>query len=146
MIVNEVPPTSVNKVIISSPMLKRFVRARCELKDAAARVMATWGSDEDKAKALDMAEESATWMDALGYTDYAAHTWWLAGRLGAEQNASSVNESFTWALRAFALTGARGQGFGRETVGDYAIYLKSQGRHSEADEFVRMWNRQEELF
>jgi len=146
LIIHEVPPHAVNRVVLSSPMVKRFVRVRSELKDAVARVMATWGSKDDQAKALDMAEESATWMDALGYTDYAAHTWWLAGRLGALQDSPSTNESFTWALRGFSLAGKRGTSFGRLAVEDYAVYLREKGRESEAAEFLQMWAKQEELF
>ena len=125
--------------MIGSPLIKRYLLARAELRDAAARVMATWGDTDDKRSALEMAEEAATRFSTLGRTELAAHSWWLAGKLAAALRDDSADANFSMAIQGFKSTGARNRRFGIQAAGDYAIFLSATGHKDKAERILRTW-------
>ena len=125
--------------MIGSPLIRRYLLARAELRDAVARVMATWGDAEEKQTALEMAEESATRFSTLGRTEAAAHSWWLAGKLAATLRDDSADTNFSMAIQGFKSTGARNRRFGIQAAGDYAIFLNATGHKDKAERILRTW-------
>ena len=125
--------------MIGSPLIRRYLLARAELRDAVARVMATWGDAADKQTALEMAEESATRFSTLGRTEAAAHSWWLAGKLAAALRDESADANFAMALQGFKSTGVRNRRFGVKAAGDYAVFLSSTGHKDKAAQILRTW-------
>jgi len=120
-------------------VIKRYLLARAELRDAVARVMATWGDTDDKRTALEMAEESATRFSTLGRTEAAAHSWWLAGKLAAILRDQSADANFAMAIQGFKSTGVRNRRFGVRAAGDYAIFLTSTGHKDKAEQVLKIW-------
>jgi len=125
--------------LIGSPLVKRYLLARAELRDAVARVMATWGDAHDNQSALEMAEESATRFSTLGRTEAAAHSWWLAGKVAANLRDKSADTNFTMALQGFMSTGQRNRRYGVRAAGDYATFLKSTGQKDKAAQILQTW-------
>jgi len=131
--------TLLQSSMIGSPLVRRYLLARAELRDAVARVMATWGDAGDKRTALEMAEESATRFSTLGRTEAAAHSWWLAGKLAAALRDESADANFAMALQGFMSTGVRNRRFGVKAAGDYAVFLSSTGHKDKAQQILRTW-------
>ena len=131
--------TLLQSSIVGSPLIRRYLLARAELRDAVARVMATWGDAEDKRTALTMAEESATRFSTLGRTEAAAHSWWLAGKLAAILRDESADANFSMAIQGFRSTGVRNRRFGMRAAGDYAIFLTSTGHKDKAEKVLKSW-------
>jgi len=125
--------------IVGSPLVKRYLLARAELRDAVARVMATWGDTRDKQTALEMAEESASRFTAVGRTEAAAHSWWLAGKLAAMLRDESADANFSMALQGFKSTGVRNRRFGVQASRDYAVFLASTGHKGKAEQILATW-------
>jgi len=137
--IEEVMPEVLDASMVSSPLIRRYVLARAELRDALARVMATWGDADDHESALRMAEESATRFSTLGRTEAAAHAWWLAGRVAARLQDQSVDANFTMALQGFRSTGERNRGYGLSAANDYARYLADTGQPDQAHAVLAGW-------
>ena len=137
--IEEIMPLVFEASMISTPLVKRYVLARAELRDTLARVMATWGNDDDKKTAIDMVEESASRFSLLGYTDAAGHSWWLAARLAPQINRSSTRTNYIKALDCFQLAGQRGRNYCVQVAGDYSDYLKSIGDEAEATKVLESW-------
>ena len=131
--------TLLQSSIVGSPLIKRYLLARAELRDAVARVMATWGDADDKRTALEMAEESATRFSTLGRTEAAAHSWWLAGRLAATLSDQSVDANFSMALQGFRSTGDRNRRFAVQVTGEYASFLRYTGHKDKAEQVLKIW-------
>ena len=125
--------------MVGSPLIKRYLLARAELRDAVARVLATWGDKQECQDALQMAEEAATRFSTLGRTEAAAHSWWLAGKLAAVLRDESADANFSMALQGFRSTGFRNRRFGTLVAGDYAIFLKSTGQKNKAEQVLQTW-------
>ncbi|MCL1906351.1 MAG: tetratricopeptide repeat protein [Propionibacteriaceae bacterium] len=128
-----------NYPIVSSPMIKKYLHAKCVILDAMARVMATWGSEQEKREAIRMVDYSAVWMDSLGCHDFAAHAWWLEANLCAELQNDRADEYYRLALRCFQFTAGRGLFAGRQVAIEYASYLTTQDRHEEAQAITAVW-------
>jgi hypothetical protein len=60
------------EVVLQSGMWTRFVKARCCWNDAVARAMERWGTPAKKRAAAELADYSATWMDAMGLPRFLA--------------------------------------------------------------------------
>ncbi|MDR0285706.1 MAG: tetratricopeptide repeat protein [Propionibacteriaceae bacterium] len=140
----DILPGVLQPSMVNSPLIRRYILARAEMRDAAARVMATWGDHADFVSALAMAEESATRFSTLGRIDAAAHAWWLAGKVAARLQDVSVDANFTMALQSFRSTGRRNRGYGRRAAGDYATYLAAAGRDKQAAEVRATWAGRED--
>jgi tetratricopeptide (TPR) repeat protein len=137
--IEEILPIVFQSSMVNTPLIKKYVLARAELRDSVARVLATWGSLEDKIEAIDMVEESATRFTLLGRSDAAAHSWWLAARLAAEVNPALVTPNYSKALQEFKAVGQRGRVFGAQVAGDYGEYLRTLGRYDEASKVEESW-------
>jgi hypothetical protein len=137
--IEEVLPAVFSAAMIGSPLLRRYVLARAELRDAVARVLATWGDDDEARSGLEMAEESASRFLTLGRTDAAAHAWWLAGKLSLKLGDDNVDSNYTMALQGFLSTGHRNRRYGLEAAGEYASYLTEHGRSDEAQAMLAAW-------
>ena len=137
--IEELAPALFEATMLSAPLFRRYVLARAGLRDAVARVMATWGDATDHQRALELAEESASRFLALGRTEAAAHAWWLAGRLAARLQAKSTDTNFAMALQGFRSTGERNRRYGVSVATDYARYLTEAGRTYEAGSVLGAW-------
>jgi len=137
--IEEVLPSVFQAGMVNSPLIRRYVLARAELRDAVARVMATWGGSADKLAAVAMAEEAASRFSTLGRADAAAHSWWLAGKVAVQTSSDSVETSYMKALEGFAATGDRNNRFRRAAAGEYAEYLNQTGRPEQAAEILATW-------
>ncbi|MCL2470981.1 MAG: hypothetical protein FWF25_04485 [Propionibacteriaceae bacterium] len=135
----EILPAIFEASLISSPLLRRYVLSRALLRDAVARVMATWGDTKDKESALKMAEESASRFSILGRTEDAAHAWWLAGNVAAQLSDISADTNFAMAVQGFISSGRRNRRFSTLASGDYATYLRSAGRAHEVSDNITSW-------
>ncbi|MDR0849810.1 MAG: tetratricopeptide repeat protein [Propionibacteriaceae bacterium] len=121
----------VHPAMVGSPLLRRYILAWSEMKDAQARVMATCGTEEDAAEAIPLAQDAASRFSMLGRTSDAAHAWWLAGRLEARTD-GEPDIDFRLALDAFSSIGEPGRSFVVQTKSDFAAYLVAHGRGEDA--------------
>ncbi|MCL2482706.1 MAG: hypothetical protein FWF43_04685 [Propionibacteriaceae bacterium] len=135
----EIMPAIFEASLLGSPLLRRYILSRALLRDALARVMATWGDTKDKELALKMAEESATRFSILGRTEDAAHAWWLAGNVAAQLSDKSADTNFAMAVQGFVSSGRRNRRFSTLASGDYATYLRSAGRTLESSDNITSW-------
>lgn len=106
-------------------------RARADLADTWARVLAETGTDPERAVAL--AREAAEEYAGVEATAAAAHAFWLAGRLhqdhGAMDDAVRDLES---AAEGFAMAGRRPER--TEVVAQLTALLRAEGRTQEAEQ------------
>jgi len=142
--IEELMPALIQSSMIGAPLLRRYLLARAELRDAVARVMATWGDAEDNESALAMAEESASRFATLGRTEEAAHSWWLAGNVAARLLRPSADANFAMALQGFKSTGQRNRRFHALVAKDYASFLSGSGRQDKADAILASWKDKED--
>ncbi len=120
--------------MIGSPLLRRYLLSWADLKDAQARVMATWGEEADRLKAVELAQEAASRYSMLGRIIDAAHSWWLAGRLAAELKQGDVESNYRLALDGFTTGGTVTKDFLLESAQQYSQFLSSVGKDDEAAE------------
>ncbi|MDR2975284.1 MAG: hypothetical protein LBV00_11340 [Propionibacteriaceae bacterium] len=136
-------PAPVRNHLLGSPLVRRYLLSQAALRDAVARVMATWGDRSDTESAVAMAEESASRFSSLGRTEAASHAWWLAARLAAQLDRDSVNGDYAMAIQGFVSTGERNHAFGRKASQEYAAFLRARGESERADEILNAWKTRE---
>ncbi|MDR2929615.1 MAG: hypothetical protein LBV06_01705 [Propionibacteriaceae bacterium] len=141
--IEELVSSTLMARLLGSPLVKRYVVARAGVRDAVARVLATWGDTEDKESAMAMAQESASRFSLLGRTDDAAHAWWLAGKIAADLGRHTAGADYAMALQSFRSTGERNRSYARATARDFAAYLRAEGQDDKADELQLEWNEPE---
>jgi len=122
----------VNPAMIGSPLIRRYVLAWAELKDATARAMATWGDAAQTDQALDYAQRAGSHFATLGRTAEAAHAWWLAGRLSKHAATGDPDTNYRLAIDGFAATGERNADFQHEAAVEYQAFLLDHQRPDEA--------------
>jgi len=132
----------VTPAMIGSPLIRRYVLAWAELKDATARAMATWGDRDQTEQALQYAERAGSRFAMLGRTAEAAHAWWLAGRLAKHSAAGDPDSNYRLAIDGFAATGERNADFQHQVASEYQAFLLDHQRPDEAAE-IAAWTRQE---
>ncbi|MDR1513332.1 MAG: hypothetical protein LBS56_07625 [Propionibacteriaceae bacterium] len=122
--------------------LRRQLHARAEIDDVVARVLATWGDDEDRAVALTKARSAAEIYLSLGETVEAAHSEWLAGRLTAEAGLPADGAALLErAVGRFRAAGRRERDRLVHASEDWADLLQEMG---EADRAQHVRSRAEE--
>lgn len=122
----------VTPAMIGAPLIRRYVLAWAELKDATARAMATWGDGDQAEQALRYAEQAGSRFAMLGRTTEAAHAWWLAGRLAKHSASGDPDSNYRLAIDGFAATGERNIAFQHEAAGEYQAFLLDHQRPDEA--------------
>ena len=141
--IEDILPIALEAGLAASALIRKYVLARAELRDAVARVMARWGGAADRRTALGMAEESASRFSALGRTDDAAHAWWLAGKVAARLRDDSADTNFMMAIQGFKSTGRRNRRFCEQVAVEYAHHLVATGRPHQAGELLIPWQGDE---
>jgi tetratricopeptide (TPR) repeat protein len=114
--------------------IRRQLRARADIDDAVARVLAMWGDTGTTKEALSHARSAAEVYLSVGATVDAAHTHWLIGRLAQASGAdpTAISE-LRVAARWFTEAGRREDQARREVVAELAELLRRNGQDDEAD-------------
>ena len=125
----------VHPAMVGSPLLRRYILAWSALKDAQARVQATWGSDQDCVEAITATRDAASRFAMLGRIADAAHGWWLAARLSA-RTGGNAEPDYRLAKGAFTSMGEPGRVFLDQLTKNYAAHLVHLGRHEDAERIL----------
>jgi tetratricopeptide (TPR) repeat protein len=117
--------------------IRRQLRARADIEDAIARVLATWGGWPRREEASAMARSAAEVYLSVGATVDAAHAHWLLGRLSEAAGADSVAiEEYRLAVQWFGEAGRREAGR-RHAVGlELANILQRTGTDLTVEEIL----------
>ncbi|MDR1450631.1 MAG: hypothetical protein LBI84_10640 [Propionibacteriaceae bacterium] len=114
--------------------LRRQLRARADIADSVARVLATWGGPERTEEAAAKAQTAAVVYTSIGAMVDAAHARWLAGRLTlARDLPEAALADLRQAARWFEEAGPREKSSYAAVRAELAVLLRRLGQDDEAD-------------
>jgi predicted negative regulator of RcsB-dependent stress response len=118
--------------------LRRQLHARADIDDSVARVLATWGDDEDREQALIRARQAAEVYLSIGEPVEAAHAEWLAGRLAYEAgDLDNAAELLELALNRLRVAGRREMANQALVAEDLADVLQELGQFDRAKRVLK---------
>ena len=118
--------------------LRRQLRARADIDDSLARVLATWGQESEREDALVRARSAAEIYLSLGDTIDAAHAEWLTGRLAAEAGLPEEGlRPMEQAASRFQRAGRRERRHFAQVTEELADLLRDAGQDHRAEAVLR---------
>jgi len=118
--------------------LRRQLRARADIDDCLARVLATWGEESQREDALVRARSAAEIYLSLGDAIDAAHAEWLSGRLAAEAGMPEEGlPPMEQAAARFQQAGRRERRHFAQVTEELADLLRDTGQERRAEAVLR---------
>jgi len=119
--------------------LRRQLRARADIDDALARVLATWGNDTDREDALARVKSAAEIYLSVGESADAAHAEWLIGRLAVEAGQPEEGlDPLELAAARFQQAGRRERHHFAQVTEELADLLRDICQEDRAEAVLRM--------
>ncbi|MDR1386962.1 MAG: hypothetical protein LBJ44_05125 [Propionibacteriaceae bacterium] len=113
--------------------IRRQLKARADLDDALARVLASWGGPDQRLTAIERARSATEVYRSVGATLDAAHTDWLLGRLTeAEGWDDQAEQGYKAALEGFKTGGQRQAEFCHRVATSWAELCQRSGHPERA--------------